>query len=243
MQQPTPAVVPLVRRTNHILAALPSEEIELLQPRLEAVKLPFRLSLYDSDRPVDHVYFLSRGVASMVSEMSDGLAVEIGTVGPEGMVGMPIFLGAERMASKAFIQVPGEGVRMEADALREVIGRCPSLNRLLLRYTLALMTFMAQNAACNRAHAVEERCSRWLLLTQDRVRSTSFPLTQEFLAEMLGVRRPTVSIAAGMLAKAGLITYARGQITILDRAGLEAACCDCYGIIAGEFEQLLGNKG
>ena len=243
MQQPTPAVVPLVLRTNSILAALPPDEMEILQPLLEAVQLPFRQSLYEAGRPVDHVYFLSRGVASMVSEMSDGLAVEIATVGPEGMVGMPILLSADRMASKAFIQVPGEGVRMEADAFRAIIGRCPALNRLLLRYTLALITFMAQNAACNRAHAVEERCSRWLLLTQDRVRSTSFPLTQEFMAEMLGVRRPTVSIAAGMLAKAGLITYVRGQITILDRRGLEAACCDCYRIIAGEFEQLLGNKG
>jgi len=126
---------------------------------------------------------------------------------------------------------------------RDVIGHCPILNRLLLRYTLALMTFMSQNPACNRTHGVEERCSRWLLLTHDRVRQASFPLTQEFLAQMLGVRRPTVSIAANMLAKAGLISYARGHMTLLNRPGLEAASCDCYRIIAGEFEQLLGDRG
>lgn len=242
MQEHAPNVVPLVPRANRILSALPPEEMELLLPRLEAVQLPFRRNIYEADRPVDHVYFLHRGVASMVTEMPGGLSVEIATVGPEGMVGIPILLGAERMTSKAFMQVPGEGVRMEADAFRNLIGRCPVLNRLLLRYTLALMTLLAQNAACNRAHAVEERCSRWLLLTQDRVRQASFPLTQEFLAQMLGVRRPTVSIAAGMLARAGLISYVRGVITILDRAGLEAATCDCYRIIAGEFEHLLGDR-
>ena len=243
MQKPVLAVVPLVPRTNRILAALPPAEMELLQPHLEAVQLPFRFNLYDANRPVDHVYFVSRGVASMVSEMPGDMTVEIATVGPEGMVGMPIFLGADRMASRAFMQVPGEGLRMEADAFRAVIGRCPVLDRVLLRYTLALMTLLSQNAACNRAHAIEERCSRWLLMTQDRMHDASFALTQEFLAQMLGVRRPTVSIAAGILAKAGLITYVRGQITVLDRPGLEAASCDCYRIIAGEFEHLLGDKG
>ena len=243
MQEFAPKVVPLVPRTNHILAALPPVEMKLLKPLLEAVELPSRLNLYDADRPVDHVYFLHRGVASMVAEIPDGLSVELATVGPEGMVGMPIFLGAERMASKAFMQVSGEGVRMQAKAFRDVIGRCPVLNRLLLRYTLALMTLLAQNAACNRTHAVEERCSRWLLLTQDRVHEASFQLTQEFLAQMLGIRRPTVSIAANILAKAGLISYVRGKITVLDRAGLEAAACDCYRIIVGEFDQLLGDRG
>ena len=243
MQETAPTTVPLVLRSNRLLAALPPEEVELLQPRLEAVQLPLRQNLYEADRPIDHVYFLHRGVASMVTEIPGGLSVEMATVGPEGMVGIPIFLGAERMASKAFIQVPGEGVRMEADAFRDVIARCPVLNRLLLRYTLALMTLLAQNAACNRTHAVEERCSRWLLLTQDRVHQASFPLTQEFLAEMLGVRRPTVSIAASLLARAGLVSYVRGRITILDRPGLEAASCDCYRIIAGEFEHLVGDRG
>ena len=146
MQEHAPNIVPLVPRANRILSALPPEETKLLQPLLEPVQLPFRLNLYEADRPVDHVYFLHRGVASMVTEMPDDLSVELATVGPEGMVGIPILLGAGRMASKAFMQVPGEGVRMEADAFRDVIGRCPTLNRLLLRYTLALMTLMAQNA-------------------------------------------------------------------------------------------------
>ncbi|HEY8614418.1 MAG TPA: Crp/Fnr family transcriptional regulator [Roseomonas sp.] len=243
MQESAPAVVPPVPRTNRILAGLPPEEIAVLQPRLESVTLPFRQDLYEADSPVDYVYFLHRGVASMLTRMSDGSAVEIATVGPEGMVGMPIFLGAERMPSTAFMQVPGNGVRMEADAFRKAIGRCPALNHLLLRYTLALMNQMAQNAACNRTHAVEERCSRWLLMTQDRVRQPTFPLTQEFLAQMLGVRRPTVSVAANMLARAGLVSYVRGQMTILDRPGLEAASCECYRIIAGEFERLVGDSG
>ncbi len=243
MHKSAPAPALPAPRANRILAALPPDELRLLQPRLEALQLPFRFKLYDPGKPVDHVYFVTSGVASMVAEMADGMTVEIATVGPEGMVGMPVFLGAEQMASKAFMQVPGEGVRMAADSFREVIGRCPVLSRLLLRYTLALMTLLSQNAACNRAHAVEERCSRWLLMTQDRMHEPSFPLTQEFLAQMLGVRRPTVSIAAGILAKAGLITYVRGQITILDRLGLEAASCDCYRTIADEFELLLGDKG
>jgi CRP-like cAMP-binding protein len=138
------------------------------------------------------------------------------------------------------MQVPGHGARMEADAFRAFVRGSPVLNRVLLRYALALMTQMAQNAACNRTHSVEERCARWLLMTQDRVRSPTFELTQEFLAQMLGVRRPTVSIAAGILAQAGLISYVRGRITILDRSELEAACCECYRIIATEFERLLG---
>jgi CRP-like cAMP-binding protein len=179
----------------------------------------------------------------MVTEMPDGMSIEIATVGPEGMVGIPIFLGAEQMASKAFIQVPGEGARMTADAFRSMIGRCPALNQLLLRYTLALMNQMAQNAACNRTHPVGERCARWLLMTQDRVHGPEFPLTQEFMAQMLGVRRPSVSVAAGMLAKAGLISYVRGRMRVLDRPGLEAASCECYGVIRGEFERLAGRKG
>ena len=159
------------------------------------------------------------------------------------MVGMPIFLGADQMPSKAFAQVPGEAMRMEAQAFRQVIKECPTLHILLLRYTLALMNQIAQNAACNRTHEVEQRCARWLLMTQDRVLEPTFPLTQEFMAQMLGVRRQTVSITTGMLAKAGMISYMRGQMTVLNRPGLEEATCECYGIIRGEFERLLGKRG
>jgi CRP-like cAMP-binding protein len=243
MQQPKLSLVGRSPPTNRLLAALPPDEAKILQPHLETTPLSIQQTLYEMDCPIEYVYFVHRGVVSLIAPMKDGLPVEIATIGPEGMVGMPVFLGAEQMASKAFVQIPGEGVRMSAETFRKVIGRCPVLNRLLLRYALALMTLMAQSAACNRAHSVEERCARWLLLTHDRVHAPSFPLTQEFLAQMLGVRRPTVSIAAGMLAKAGLISYVRGQMTLLDRAGLEQASCECYAIIAAEFERLLGDTG
>jgi CRP-like cAMP-binding protein len=243
MQKPAAGIIPLASRTNRILGALPPKEMDALRPLLETVRLACRQDLYEAGQPIDHVYFPHRGVISMVTVMPDGSAVEIATVGPEGMVGVPVFLGAEQMASKAFAQVPGEAARIEADAFRRAIAHSPALHRILLRYTLALMNQMAQNAACNRTHGVEERCARWLLMTQDRVHGDTFPLTQEFLAQMLGVRRPTVSIAAGMLAKAGLVSYVRGQMVILDREGLEAASCDCYRIIAREFERLTGGIG
>lgn len=242
MRKPSLSVVPQAPPTNLILAALPPNERAILEPHLEAVSLRLRDDLYAANSPVEHVYFVHRGVVSLLTAMPEGADLEFATAGPEGMVGLPVLLGAEQMASKAFVQVPGEGARMSADAFRSVIGRCPELNRLLLRYTLALMNQMAQNAACNRIHEVEERCARWLLMTQDRVGEPTFQLTQEFLAQMLGVRRPTVSIAAGMLAKAGLIHYVRGQMTILDREGLKAAACECYGIIKGEFDRLVGRK-
>jgi CRP-like cAMP-binding protein len=243
VQKPALSVVPQAAPMNRILAALPPEEMDRLEPHLETVDLPTRMVLYEPNSPVEHVYFPHRGVVSLLTLMPDGTAVEIATVGPEGMVGMPVLLGAEQMASKAFIQIPGDGVRIKADAFRRVVKECSRFEALLLRYTLALMNQMAQNGACNRTHSVEERLARWLLMTQDRVHEATFPLTQEFIAQMLGVRRPTVSLAAGMLAKAGMISYVRGRMTILNRAGLEEASCECYRVIRGEFERLVGNKG
>jgi CRP-like cAMP-binding protein len=228
------------RRENRIIAALPDEEAERMLAIVEPVDLPTSKVLYELGQPIDYVYFVYRGVASLMTPMNDGPPVELATVGAEGMVGMPVFLGDDRMPSRAFMQVPGHGVRMQADAFRAFVRNSDALNRVLLRYALALMTQMAQNSACNRTHSVEERCARWLLMTQDRVRADTFPLTQDFIAQMLGVRRPTVSIAAGILAKAGLISYVRGRITILDRLRLEGASCECYWIIADEFERLLG---
>lgn len=236
MPQPEPT-------TNQILAALPQDEFEGVSAYLEPVELNVRLDLYEKSSPVEYVYFVHRGVVSMTTPLDRGNSIEIATIGPEGMVGIPVFLGAEQMPSNAFVQVPGNGVRMSSDAFRQIIGQCPFLNRILLRYTLALMNQIAQTAACNRTHAIEERCARWLLMTHDRVYASEFPLTQEFMAQMLGVRRPSVSIAAGMLAKAGLISYIRGRITIIDREGLEAAACHCYRIIADEFRRLVGKRG
>jgi CRP-like cAMP-binding protein len=243
MSDARPSPITAAPSANHLLAALPAHELRTVQPHLEPVELPTGRVFYEVGQSIEHAYFVERGVASMTTPVEDAPAVEIATVGPEGMVGIPLVLAADRMASRCFMQVPGAGVRIAADTFRDLYRRCPALSRLLLRYSLALTTLMGQTAVCNRVHSVEERCARWLLMTHDRVDENSFPLTQDFLAQMLGVRRPTVSIAAGMLAKAGLISYARGQLTVHDRAGLEAASCECYRIIAAEFDRLIGAEG
>jgi CRP-like cAMP-binding protein len=159
------------------------------------------------------------------------------------MLGVPILLDATSMPSTAVVQVPGAALRMRVSNFRRALDRSPALRRLLLRYTMALLNQIAQVTVCNRLHEVQERCARWLLLSNDRTETDTFPLTHEFLAQMLGVHRPTVSIAAGMLQKAGLIEYRRGVITILDRRGLEAASCNCYQLIAKEYERLTNSKG
>ena len=193
----SPQAAPL----NRLLAALPSDELAALQPDLEQVPLPFRQSLYEPERPIEHVYFPHRGVVSLVTEFENGSAIEGATVGPEGMVGVPIFLEDEMMASRAIVQVPGEAARMQTEAFRRAIVHSPRLHRLLSRYTLALLNFLAQNNACNRTHSVEERLARWLLLTHDRVHEANFSLTQEFMAQMLGVSRPTVSLTASVFQR------------------------------------------
>ena len=190
---------------NRLLAALPSEELEVLRPDLEEVSLAFRQVLYEAHRPVKCVYFLHRGVASMVTEMEDGTTIEVATAGPEGMVGLSVFLDASVNVGKAFAQVPGEASRMEAGAFRRALDRTPRLRELLSRYTMALLNQLAQNSACNRTHEVEQRLARWLLLTHDRVHADTFPVTQEFMAQMLGVSRPTVLNTASTLQKAAQV--------------------------------------
>ncbi len=226
---------------NRLLAALPPEEMEVLRPDVEEVSLTFKQHLYEAERPIESVYFLHQGVASLLTDLEDGTSIEVATVGPEGMVGLSVFLDHSLIAGRAFIQVPGEGSQIETAAFRRALGHTPCLHRLLSRYTLALLNQLAQNSACNRAHAIEQRLARWLLMTQDRVHSATFPLTQEFMAQMLGASRPTVSIAASILMKAGLISYVRGNITVTDRPGLEAAACECYGVIRRQFERVLGD--
>lgn len=237
------ALQPAQASANRLLAALPRKETAQLRPHLEKLQLGQHTTLYEMNKPIKHLYFLTRGVASIVTPVKDERPVESATVGPEGVIGIPIVLGAAQTASRAFIQVSGEGFRIEVQSFKKIIGGCRELNRILLRYTLALLTQVAQNAACNRMHSIEERCARWLLMTHDRVHKNSFSLTQDFLAQMIGVRRPSVSIAASILAKAGLIDYVRGDITVLDRAGLEAASCECYKVVRSEFERLLGTSG
>jgi CRP-like cAMP-binding protein len=224
---------------NRILAALPPEERERLQPSLELVRMEIREVVFEPNQPIEHVYFPEDLMVSILGVMEDGSAIETGTVGNEGMAGVPVFLGAMQMAGQAFVQISGSAWRMPAAALREEVRRGGALAELLGRYTQALFTLVAQSSACNRKHPMEQRCARWLLMAHDRVDGDTMDLTQHFLSQMLGVRRATVTEAAGALQGRGLIEYTRGRITILDRDGLEAAACACYGIIRGEFARLL----
>jgi CRP-like cAMP-binding protein len=224
---------------NRLLSALPPAERERLLPHLEPVTATIKQSFYEINEPIGHVYFPCTLVASLVTVMENGAAAEVATVGNEGMVGLPVFLGAERIPSVSFCQVPGSAWRLDAAALREVVQHDGALHSLLHRYTQAMFNQIAQSAACNRLHGVEQRCARWLLQTHDRVGRDQFELTQEFLGQMLGTRRAAVSAAAGALQKAAFIRYSRGRITIVDRAGLEGASCECYRVVRDEFERLI----
>ena len=226
---------------NRLLAVLPTEEIERLLPSLESVPLLTGMSIYEPNTRIDHVYFPISGIVSMTSDMREG-TVEVGTVGREGMTGLPLVLRANTMATRAFVQVPGHSYRMRAEDLRALMRESPCFDRLLLRYALALFDQSAQHAVCNRLHALEERCARWLLMTHDRVDGDVLPLKQQFLAEMLGVHRPAVTLAAGALQRAGVIRYTRGKVTVLDRPALERASCECYEIIMRRVEQLLDER-
>ena len=193
-------------------------------------------SLHDPGRRVRHVYFPVNGVASLVTRLSDGSCVEAATTGNEGIVGLPVFLETGSASIEAFVQIPGQSLRMRADAFLNELRPGSDLRRLADSYTRALLRLVAQSAACNRKHSTEQRCARWLLMSHDRVQSDTFHLTQEFLAEMLGTRRTAVTACAGELRRKGLITYRRGWITVLDRRGLEKASCECYGAIRQEFD-------
>jgi CRP-like cAMP-binding protein len=230
---------------NRLLAQLPGEELERVKSVLEHVGTPFRATIFGQDQPIEHVYFPYEGVLSLVRvpDNSDDLTIELATVGSEGMAGLPLALGSRTMSAMCFCQIAGRAGRIPADRFLEILAVSPVLHGVLLRYTQALFTQVAQNAACNRTHPVEERCARWLLQTQDRVHADHFSLTQEFLGQMLGVRRPSVSVAAGMLQKAGLIRYSRGLVVVVDRKGLEKASCSCYAAIRAEYERLVGAAG
>ncbi|WP_375505836.1 Crp/Fnr family transcriptional regulator [uncultured Nostoc sp.] len=227
---------------NQLLAALPSEEYSRLVAYMKLIPLEFKQELYLRNQPIEYVYFLNDGVASMLTVMTDGSAIEVATVGNEGMVGLPVFLGADRIPGECFMQVAGSGFRMRVDAFKTHVTASSPLHNLLQRYTQALFNQIAQSAACNRLHSIEERMCRWLLMTADRVQTDTFSLTQEFLSTMLGVNRSTVSLSASILQKAGLINYTRGQMTIIDRSGLEDITCECYQIVRAEFDRLLNGK-
>lgn len=231
--------IPHHRIKNRLLSALPSSEYERLLPYLESVSLPLKQIIYAPNEPIEYVYFPNSGIISLVNLTEDGGTVEAATVGNEGMVGIPVLLGADRMVGQAITQIVGDAVRMKVDVFRREVTSATPLYNLLLRYTQALINFISQSVACNRLHSVEERCCRWLLLCQDRVESDEFALTQEFLSQMLGVRRASVSVVAAILQKAGLIRYSRGRMQICDRLGLEGTSCECYRIVKQEFDRLL----
>jgi CRP-like cAMP-binding protein len=225
---------------NRLLAALAADDLAALAPHLEEVTLGNGEVLAEPGEPLADIYFPETAIMSVINRMADGAGVEVGTVGNEGLVGLAALLGAEASESQTLAQIPGTALRLPAAVLVAAVDAQPALRRLLLRYTQAYLTQVAQGAACNRLHGIEARCARWLLMTHDRVGGAdAFPLTQEFLAIMLGVRRAGVSVAAGALQDAGLIRYRRGGIRVLDRAGLEAAACECYGVVRRQFDRLL----
>ncbi len=232
----------LEQPANNLLAALPASDYERLVPHLKLVPLPLRKVLYEAGQPITQVYFPNKAVVSIVTIMEDGSTVEAGLVSNEGMVGIPVILGDNTTTTTAFVQIPESGMQMDADILRSEFNRGTALQSVLLRYVQGMYTQVAQGSACNRLHKLERRLARWLLTVSDRLESEEFSLTQEFISQMLGVRRAGVTEAAKILSEAGIITYHRGQINILNREALEQTSCECYQTIEDEYVRLLGNK-
>jgi CRP-like cAMP-binding protein len=229
------------QRTNRLLSLLSDDDYERLRPQLAPVVLDYKKSLYEAGRPIEHVYFPIDGVGSLVITTADGRSAEVGTIGSEGMVGLPVCLGDRDAPSSVYVQVPGTGLAMEAGLFRAALDRSPTLNLTMLRYAHAFFNQVAQSAACAHLHRVEQRCCRWLLMTRDRMPSDDFLLTHEFLGMMLGVRRTTVTDVMGGLQKAGLIRYRRGHVTVLDQQALQNRACECYELSKREFDRLLGD--
>ena len=223
-----------------MLQDLPPDDRRRLEAQATRVPLALNQVLFWPDEPIPHVWFPLDAVGSLLTLLGVGESVEAGLVGREGVIGLPLFLGAEATHGRAVCQVAGEAWRLPAAAFREEAGRDGPLRARLLRYTQALFQQVAQTSGCNRAHAHEERCARWLLQLHDRLPGDAFRLTQEYLALMLGLARPSVTLVMGALQRAGLVAYHRGTLTVLDRAGLEAAACECYTITRAETERLLG---
>jgi CRP-like cAMP-binding protein len=224
---------------NQILLALSEQEYQRLVPHLERVNLSLKQVLYEAGKPITHVYFPDQGIVSLVCNQEDGSTVEAGIVSNNGMVGLPVIWGGKTTTTTAFVQVANSGSRMKAEQVIAEFKRGGELQSLLLRYTQALFTQVTQTAACNRLHTIEERLARWLLIVSDSMQSDTFPLTQEFIAQMLGCRRSGVTVAAGTLSRAGMITYKRGTINILNRQNLEDTSCECYSIVKDEYARLL----
>ena len=225
---------------NRLLQLLEPADFDRLRAHLEPVPLEYRQPLYEANKDIAFVYFPIEGVASLVSTMADGSTAEVGTIGNEGIVGLPIIFADRHAPTSAYIQVPGSGLRLNADVLRKELEVNTRTRTVMLHYAHAFFNQVAQSAACVNFHYIEQRCCRWLLMTHDRVQSDQFLLTQEFLGMMLGVRRTSVTDVAAVLKKRKLIKYNRGLVTILDRSGLERRACECYLVSKKEFDRLLG---
>ena len=223
------------RSSNHLLAALPTDVYQRLQPALELVTLAHLQPLYQVGCPIDHVYFPEQALISLVFKGKDGATMDVGMVGQEGMAGLPVLLGGMSHSHQALVQVAGKAWRLPAAPLRTEFNRGSVLHDLLLRYTQAMLTQAAQNGVCNRFHPTEARLARWLLLTADGLGADTFRLTHEVISIMLGVRRAGVTVAAGVLSQAGWVSYSRGRLTLVDRAGLEDFACECYGVVRDAF--------
>ena len=226
---------------NHLLAAMPAAEFERLRPNLEPVEMPLGEVLYESGAKLDHVYFPTTCIVSLLYVLENGASAEIAVVGNEGILGISLFMGGETTPSRGVVQSAGFGYRLPAQLLKQEFNRAGPVLRLLLRYTQALITQMTQTAVCNRHHSVEQQLCRWLLLSIDRLSTDSLSMTQELIANMLGVRREGVTEAAGNLQRAGLIRYNRGHIDVVDRTKLEQAVCECYAVVRAEFDRLLSD--
>jgi CRP-like cAMP-binding protein len=226
---------------NRLLARLPKDEFQRILPSLVPVTLAFKRVLNEPGSSFDYAYFLNEGVVSQLTVMEDGSGIEVATIGREGIVGVSILFGIDTSSSRLVVQVPGTALRMTAAVLRAETRGDTSLRRLLFLYNGAFLTQVAQAVGCNGLHSVARRCCRWLLMTHDRVPGDAFPITHDFLAQMLGVRRSSVTEVLKPLHEDGLIRYHRGNMTVLDRQGLEAASCECYRIVQDEFQRLFGD--
>jgi CRP-like cAMP-binding protein len=222
---------------NSLLSTLSSEEIGSIFSHLSPICLSLKQVIYEVGAPLEHVYFIEQGVASVLTKMANGSTVEAGMIGVEGMVGMPALLGGETSAQHIVIQIPGTALRMNASLCKVAFDQSAGIRRVVHRFAEAILNLSAQTAGCNRLHSLEQRCARWLLMTRDRSVSDVMPMTHEFLASMLGVHRTGLADIAGELQRSGLIRYSRGQVTIIDRTGLEATACECYSIAHAQFER------
>lgn len=226
-------------RQNHLLAALPAEVRERLFPYLEPIPMPLGKVLYESGDTLRHVYFPTNAIVSLLYVMESGASAEISVVGNEGLIGVAVFMGGESTPSRAIVQSAGHAFRLPGQRLKDEFNRHGEMLLLMLRYTQSLITQMAQTAVCNRHHSIDQQLCRWLLLSLDRLQGNELVMTQELIANMLGVRREGVTEAAGKLQKLGLIEYSRGRITVLDRPGIERLCCECYAVVKKETDRLL----